>query len=106
MVSRGGRVGGVVEQHRIGDPSVEGTAMASTASKNKSSSSDASAESNTWNGRRDVVNIIFCQSLLVVLFVHKVLRLIQRKSNAMCVCVQLVHRLKFVKQVCFCCVCL
>ena len=61
-----------------GTPPLEGTAMASTASKNKSSSSDASAESNTWNGRRDVVNIIF--SSRIILFVLK-----EVKRDDMCV---------------------
>lgn len=50
----------------VGDEGDEEGKTESTASKNMSSNSDARTESNTWNGRKEVVNIILFSELVLL----------------------------------------
>ena len=63
---------------------LEGGKTESTASKNMSSNSAAKEASKTWNGRKEVVNIMFMFD--VVRCVYCIVYLIMKKfSNVVCV---------------------
>ena len=79
MVSRGGRVGGVVEQHRIGDPSI---------GRHRDGIHRVEKQVVQFGRERGIQHVEWAQRRRQHHFLSSFGRLIHtlRKSNAMCVC--------------------